>query len=137
MAQSVYQVGLVSGFGKCSRTRVPTVGGYVQARPNSPVRGTVLSGEREADNDQLMRLSVCDSMIDGRDFVMCSEHGDEVTLYLRRGVRDLSDEENAAVWENAWAAFRALAHVGPIIPARLQEFGRGHFVTTRGPHPAD
>lgn len=58
-----------------------------------------------------------DEMLDGRDFVLLSEPGECVTLYLRRGVRDLPDAENCAVWEEAWAAFRELARVG-VIPAQ-------------------
>lgn len=59
---------------------------------------------------------VSDSVIDGRDFVLCSRHTDGVTLYMRCGIRDLPDVENAEVWERAWAAFRELAHVGEIVP---------------------
>jgi len=61
---------------------------------------------------------VPDELIGGRDFILCNQHGDGVTLGMNQRVRDLPDDENAAVWEEAWAAFRELAHVGEIPPQR-------------------
>jgi len=61
---------------------------------------------------------VADELIDGRPFVLCHQHADGVTLCMNRRVRDLPDDENAAVWEEAWAAFRELAHVDEIPPQR-------------------
>jgi len=57
---------------------------------------------------------VPDEVLNGRDFVLCNNHGDGVALYMRRGVRTLPEAENLAVWEAAWAAFRELAEVGEI-----------------------
>jgi len=49
-----------------------------------------------------------------RNFVLCNQREDGVTIYMRRGIRLLSDEQNAAIWEAAWAAFRELADVDEI-----------------------
>ena len=40
-----------------------------------------------------------DDLMDGHDFVLCHEHEDGVTLFMRRGIRDLPEEENVQVWE--------------------------------------
>jgi len=64
---------------------------------------------------------VPDEVMGDRDFVLCGQHQDGVTVYLRRGVRLMSDEENARVWEEAWAAFRGLAQVEDIPPQRTYE----------------
>jgi len=64
---------------------------------------------------------VPDEVMGGRDFVLCNQHQDGVTIYLRRGVRHLSDEDNARVWEEAWAAFRGLSHLEEIPRQRAYE----------------
>ena len=57
---------------------------------------------------------VDDELIDGRDFVLCNRHADGIVLCMNKRVRDLSDEENVAVWEDAWRAFREMAQVEEI-----------------------
>ena len=52
------------------------------------------------------------------DFILCNEECDGIVLYMNRRVRSMSDEDSAAVWVEAWAAFRELAHVGEIPPQR-------------------
>jgi hypothetical protein len=49
-----------------------------------------------------------DDLLEGRDWVMCEGFGDGVTLYLRRGMVKLPDEERARILEAAWAGFRNL-----------------------------
>ena len=62
---------------------------------------------------------VPDEVIDGRDFVLCNRHEDGVVLCMNRRIRDLSDEDNLAVWEDAWRAFREMADVDEIPPQRV------------------
>jgi len=50
----------------------------------------------------------------GRDFILCNRHGDGITIYMRRGIRLMSDADNAEVWQEAWAAFREMAEVDEI-----------------------
>lgn len=57
---------------------------------------------------------VPDEVLDGRDFVLCNDHGDGVALYIRRGVRTLPEADSEAIWENAWTAYRELAHIDEI-----------------------
>jgi len=61
---------------------------------------------------------VPDEVMGDRDFVLCNKHDDGVTIYLRRGIRCMSDEDNAKVWEDAWRAFREMAQVDEIPPQR-------------------
>ena len=61
-----------------------------------------------------------DDLMDGHDFVLCHEHEDGVTLFIRRGVRNLPEDENILVWERAWAAYRELAEVDAL-PNRMCE----------------
>jgi len=53
---------------------------------------------------------MADDKMGGQDFIFCNEGGG-VTLYISRSVRDLPDAENAAVWLDAWRAFRDMADV--------------------------
>ena len=66
-------------------------------------------------------IYVSDEVMEGRDFVLCDQGKEGVTVYLRRGVRRMSDEDNARVWEDAWAAYRGLSHVDEIPPQRVYE----------------
>ena len=73
-----------------------------------------------------------DEMLGGRNFVLCDEGGKCVTLVLRRGVRDLPDDENAAVWVDAWVAYNALVagrvQPPPSVPAQ-KAIPRGLWAT--------
>ena len=64
---------------------------------------------------------VPDEVLDGRDFVLCNGHEDGVALYVGRHVRSLPEADSEAVWEAAWAAFRALAHIDEIPAQRNRE----------------
>lgn len=57
-----------------------------------------------------------DEMLGGRDFLLCSERRDGVTLFLREGMTALPHSAQAAILEQAWTAYRELA--GPEIPAQ-------------------
>jgi len=66
---------------------------------------------------------MADDKMGGQDFILCNERGG-VTLYIRRGVRDLPDAENAAVWLDAWRAFRDMADVDEIPAQRTHANSR-------------
>lgn len=54
---------------------------------------------------------VDDDLLDGRDWVLCDWSEDGVTLYVRRGVREFSDERMERLLEAAWAGYRAMQRV--------------------------
>jgi len=61
---------------------------------------------------------VDDALLNGRDWILCNRHGDGVILAIRKGARrDLSDDEMAALLEDAWNGFLDLCRA---VPAQRQ-----------------
>ena len=52
-----------------------------------------------------------DELMQGRDWLLCDQHGNGTTLYIRRGAREFPDELMEAVLEDAWEGFRKLRKV--------------------------
>jgi len=67
---------------------------------------------------------VSDELLQGRDFALCHLHADGVTLCVNRRVRDLPDDENAKVWEDAWTAFRGMVYIEDIPEQRTHTLSR-------------